>query len=148
MEPDCVQATLEVLPGVFEMLGIGCVRFLKALVPQLNYPLLPSLVSPSRNMQLTSLRTLGVLMNACAPRMPRWKGTIIDAVAKCWVGIVDAGIDDPDSQKVKHTLRDVCSKLAVVCPSVMQEEYRQLLLLDARMFGDLLGHHNENFNLE
>ena len=94
-EPETVQATLEVLPGAIEMLGIGCARYLKALIAQLIYPLLPSPVVPSRDFQLNSLRTLGFLVDECTPRMLRWKGIILDAVAKCWVGIVDAGVDDP-----------------------------------------------------
>jgi len=94
-EVECIHATLDVLPGVIKMLGTGCSRYLKGLIPQLIHPLLPSMVSPSRNMQLSSLRALGVLVDECAPRMPRWKGTVIDGVAKCWVGIVDTGIDDP-----------------------------------------------------
>jgi hypothetical protein len=95
MEPQSVQATLDVIPGVIEMLGIGCARYLKALIPQLTHPLLPSFVSPSRDMQFSSLRVLGVLIDECSPRMHRWKATILDAVAKCWVGIVDSGVDDP-----------------------------------------------------
>jgi len=98
MEPECVQATLDVLPGVIEMLGIGCARYLKALIPQLVHPLLPSFVSPSREMQLSSLRALHVLIDECSPRIARWKGTILDAVAKCWVGIIDSGADDPGTR--------------------------------------------------
>jgi hypothetical protein len=96
-EVESIQATLEVLPDVIEMLGIGCARYLKALVPQLIHPLLPSHVSPSRDMQTTSLRALDVLVKECSPRMPKWKDTILDAVAKCWVCIVDLGLDDPGS---------------------------------------------------
>lgn len=95
MEPESVQATLDVIPGVIEMLGIGCTRYLKALVPQLIHPLLPSLVGSSREMQLSSLRALHVLIDECSPRIPRWKGTILDAVTKCWVGIIDSGANDP-----------------------------------------------------
>ena len=94
-EVESVQATLEVLPDVLEMLGIGCARYLKALVPQLIHPLLPNHVSPSRDMQSTSLRALGVLIKVCSPRMPRWKDTILDAIAKCWVCIVDLDLNDP-----------------------------------------------------
>jgi len=143
MEPESVQATLEVLPDVIEMLGIGCARYLKALIPQLTHSLLPSLVNQSRDMQFASLRTLGVVVDECAPRMPRWKDTILDAIAKCWVEIIDTGVEDSDSRKVKGALRDVCSKLARACPSVLQEGYHQLLSLDASIFGDLLGRHNE-----
>ncbi|KIM83994.1 hypothetical protein PILCRDRAFT_68800, partial [Piloderma croceum F 1598] len=141
MEPECVQATLDVLPGVIEMLGVGCARYLKALIPQLIYPLLPSLVGPSREMQLSSLRALHVLIDECLPRMPRWKGTILDAVAKCWVGIIDSGVNDPGT---RAALREVCSKLALVCPSLLQEEYPQLLSLDANMFSSLLGQPDDN----
>jgi hypothetical protein len=94
MEPESVQATLEVLPDVIEMLGIGCARYLKALIPQLTHSLLPSLVNQSRDMQFASLRTLGVVVDECAPRMPRWKDTILDAIAKCWVEIIDTGVED------------------------------------------------------
>lgn len=45
-------------------------------------------------MQLSSLRALGALIQECAPRMQLWKGTIVSAVAKCWVGIIDASVED------------------------------------------------------
>jgi hypothetical protein len=162
MEPESVQATLEMLPDVIEMLGIGCARYLKALIPQLIHPLLPSPVKTSRDMQLVSLRVLGFLIDECLPRMPRWKGTILDAVAKCWVGIIDLGVDDLgrhiecfpgvadwrflDSQKVKCALRDVCSQLATACPSVLQGENRGLLSLDPGVFSDLLPLPDEKVN--
>jgi hypothetical protein len=94
MEPESVQVTLEVLPAVIQMLGIGCARYLKALIPQLTHSLLPSFVNPLRTMQLFSLRALGVLIDECSPRMHRWKGKILDAIGKCWVGIADLGMDD------------------------------------------------------
>ena len=45
---------------------------------------------------------------------------------------------------MKDALRDVCSKLAAACPSVVEEEYPRLLSLDANMFRNLLGDHDHN----
>jgi hypothetical protein len=48
---------------------------------------------------------------------------------------------------VKDALRDLCSKLAVACPSVLQEEYPRLLSLDASMFGGLIVCQDKNVSL-
>ena len=35
-----------------------------------------------------------VLMEVCAPRMEKWKGTILDGVCRRWVNLVESGADD------------------------------------------------------
>jgi hypothetical protein len=112
-EPETIQATLDVLPSVFTALGIGCARYLKVaaqfaicisafsrlilqpLVLQLVHPLLPAPENPATiPFQLSSVRALAVLVEECAPRMPSWKGTILDGVCRCWVNLVESGADN------------------------------------------------------
>jgi hypothetical protein len=40
-------------------------------------------------MQLSALRVLGILLEVCKPRVNSWKETILDAVGRCWVGLID-----------------------------------------------------------
>lgn len=164
-EPDTIQATLDVLPAVFRALGIGCARYLKVnrrdsaaeshsvfilfsssilqpLVLQLVHSLIPSLAnSTSIAFQSSSARALAVLIEACAPRMHAWKGTILDGVCRCWVNLVESGADNTGNsplhslsgpyamssssrcaptevRELKEALRGTCGALARACPSV------------------------------
>ena len=59
-------------------------------MPQIAHQLIPqTLVDSDRRMQLSALCVLGVLLEVCKPRMDAWKETILDAVGRCWVGLID-----------------------------------------------------------
>ncbi|KIP09815.1 hypothetical protein PHLGIDRAFT_34198 [Phlebiopsis gigantea 11061_1 CR5-6] len=138
-EAESVRATLDVLPDVIRALGIGCSRYLKALVLQLVHPLVPGPENPDTAFQLASVCALVVLMEECAPRMQKWKGTILDGVCRRWVNLVESGVaDEYDARALKKALRDTCEVLARVCPSVAKEEYCRLLELDEQMFRPLV----------
>jgi hypothetical protein len=77
-------------------------------------------------LQISSLRALSALINACPERMPYWKGTILNGVARCWVGTVDSldPGEPPDHNNnpqliqklapndLKRELKNVCRTLA------------------------------------
>ncbi|PAV20807.1 atp :trna-specific trna nucleotidyltransferase [Pyrrhoderma noxium] len=73
-EKDTIEASMEVLPSLIHNLGIGTVRYLKALIPQCvhcitlneNVPRTPAL-------EKASLKALVALIQECEPRMDRWK---------------------------------------------------------------------------
>ncbi|EGO01505.1 hypothetical protein SERLA73DRAFT_103331 [Serpula lacrymans var. lacrymans S7.3] len=135
---DAVEASVDALPGVIKALGIGSTRYLKALVPQLVHPLIPTPhASPCISLQLSSLRALGVVIEVCAVRMFIWKYTILDGVGKCWVSLLDSGVDDDASRELKKALCDICDKLAQACPSVVKEEYTQMVSLHSSLFKGL-----------
>ncbi|KAF8264301.1 hypothetical protein EI94DRAFT_1772709 [Lactarius quietus] len=128
-----VEASVDVLPIVVRALGVGAVRYLKALIPQLTHPLHPvPYKKPNIALQLSSLHALGTVMQECAPRIQYWKGTIVEGVAKCWVALWDP--KKVDEEKLRDALRDVCTGLYEVAPS----EYVRLLRLDTRYSRDLL----------
>ncbi|KZT20671.1 hypothetical protein NEOLEDRAFT_1075293 [Neolentinus lepideus HHB14362 ss-1] len=92
-DKDTVEASVEVLPGVVNMLRVGCVRYLKAIIPQLTHPLLAD--SPlyyTTQHKLLSLAALRTTMQACAPRMHRWKEVVLEGVAKCWVVLTESDV--------------------------------------------------------
>ncbi|CAK5275826.1 unnamed protein product, partial [Mycena citricolor] len=96
---DALVASVDALPPIFEALGVGCARYLKVLIAQLVYPLNPSgYRSSSVELQIVSLRALATLITACAERMEHWKGTILAAVARCWVSLVESGTPDDPSE--------------------------------------------------
>jgi len=70
--------------------------------------------------------------------MHRWKGTILEAVAKCWVTLVDSGAANEDALELRQALREVCVELARATPTVL-DDYGTLLALDAPIFDDLVG---------
>ncbi|KZP21729.1 hypothetical protein FIBSPDRAFT_919497 [Athelia psychrophila] len=137
-ELDTIQATLNSLPEIVELLGIGCARYLKGLIPQLTHPLLPKVAASSTSMQIASLRALSAIVTACAPRMHRWKGTVLEAAAKCWVSTIDLASDDSSTRELQEALRCLCVELGKACPSMYQDEYPKLLSLDP-MFQGLVG---------
>jgi hypothetical protein len=40
-------------------------------------------------MQLSALSTIEVILDVCTPRINFWKETILDAVGRCWVQLID-----------------------------------------------------------
>ena len=101
-------------------------------------------------MQLSALRTIEVILDVCTPRINFWKETILDAVGRCWVQLIDEEQENsiPPSgicrfsllsefglvtlsslftefgqrlrSNLKAQLQHICAKLAEVCPSVIQ----------------------------
>ncbi|KAI0092518.1 hypothetical protein BDY19DRAFT_883360 [Irpex rosettiformis] len=100
-----VQASVDVLPSLIKALGIGCARYLKALIPQLVRHLIPgpsniSVTTPS--VQLSSVLALRVVIEECSPRMHLWKGTILDGLCRRWVTLVESR-SQTDGKHISHT---------------------------------------------
>jgi hypothetical protein len=92
----------------------------------------------SAPLQLASLRALGALVAACPERIPAWKGTILNAVARCWVGVVEGPEpeDAASTSTLKAALKTVARALARACPSVLQ--VRSCLFVCALVFWFLI----------
>ncbi|KAF7433614.1 hypothetical protein PC9H_005575 [Pleurotus ostreatus] len=133
-----VEASVEALPLVIDALGLGCTRFLKALIPQLVHPLSQNNTSSVIDFQFHSTRALGHVIDACAPRMHRWKGSIVDGIGRCWVATQDGDATNTTVELLRSKLVDVCNKLAQACPSVIQE-YQLLYAVEPALFTDLVG---------
>ncbi|KAJ3743501.1 hypothetical protein DFH05DRAFT_1618591 [Lentinula detonsa] len=137
-----VQASVDSLPPLLNALGLGCCRYLKALIPQLLHPLLPvSFTSHPVELQISSLRALTMIIHECPYRMSQWKGTIIDSISRCWVHSRDTqsvGDSSRRDSKLEEHLRSSCEALAKVCPSIIEEELRRLLVIDHDMFQELV----------
>ncbi len=104
------------------------------------YPLSQNNTSSAIDFRLHSTRALGHVIDACAPRIRRWKGSIVDGIGRCWVATQDGGATnsgqyppalwdihwiDPAChiatvELLRSKLVDVCDKLAQACPSVIQ----------------------------
>ncbi|KAG0700062.1 hypothetical protein DFH29DRAFT_808042 [Suillus ampliporus] len=145
-DPEAILAATDMLPPVLTHIGIGAVRWLKALIPQLTHVLLPSAVpSPTPphdvdlRLKVSSLRALCTCIETCAPRMYLWKCNIIDAIGRAWAGAMDIEHASSLALEYKALLRMTCVKLAEACPSIIQEEYQQLLTFDSILFNGLVG---------
>ena len=69
---------------------MAVVRYLKPLVTQLCYSLVPQPhVRLERSLQLAAVKALRSVVNACGGRMAAYRKDIVAAVAKCWTQIVD-----------------------------------------------------------
>ncbi|KAH9479561.1 hypothetical protein JR316_0008156 [Psilocybe cubensis] len=140
-KPDAVNATFEALPFLLKELGIGSIRFMKPLIPQLTHTLIPRpLVEPDTTMQLSAIKVLYTLLDVCEPRIEPWKETILNAIGRCWVGLMDQERGAPNTE-VKKGLQMLCMKMAEICPSVTQNEFQKLLQADKELFEDLLPRH-------
>jgi hypothetical protein len=166
--PDSVLASYEVLPDVLKAIGIGSARYLKVrartsrrsrarkanvklqgMIPQLLHPLQPS---PPRidhppeivKMRVPALRALQAVIGVCAARMHRWKGTILETIAKCWTEVTDAeALDDADTKSrlaLKTELALTCAGLAAACPSVVENEFATLVQHDSMFVGLVNGY--------
>ncbi|KAF9448472.1 hypothetical protein P691DRAFT_792581 [Macrolepiota fuliginosa MF-IS2] len=140
-----MKATLDALPDVLQALDTATVSFLKSLIPQLAHILAirstPQLQKKPLNdvleLQKSAGKLLLVIIDVGACRMEGWKFTILDCVARCWVGLVDSGSGlDLELQGI---LRQIMSKLVTACPDISQNAYKALLMEDHSMFGGLVG---------
>lgn len=179
-----------VLPPIISALGLGSARFLKGVVPAVaDWLVLPiptphSSGPPTSGMHLDAERDQGkqsghsgpnggfplhiaalhvirTLCDTCAPCLNPWAVTIIDCLARCWVGCVDAeadGTEPSDLEALRNCLREVALDLARACPDVIkvcgsrsphllvdvhlqldQNEYACLTASDEALFGALVG---------
>ncbi|KAJ3551934.1 hypothetical protein NM688_g4421 [Phlebia brevispora] len=144
-EPESLAATLDMLPTVVRALGLGVARYLKAMIPQLTYPLVTAPDNTtSTSVQLASAKALRVVIAVCAPRMQRWKGDILNGVCRCWVTLVESGASDnlpaqKEKLELRNILREVCQDLAHACPSVVQDEFTRLSTAKPSLFSALVG---------
>jgi len=129
-----IQATYEVLPLLLDAIGIACVRYLKALIPQLLHTLIPaSEIEVSASIQEASLRALRKVIQIAAPRMAYWSGEIVSGISKCWVSH-----NVQDSGEIKTLLVGVLRDLKEACPEIFQEHIRTLRDLDKEQFAPLI----------
>jgi len=103
-------------------------------------------------MELSAIIVLDTLLDVCRPRIEPWKETILDAIGRCWVGLIDeerttmqtnGSLDASPKdiklrRKLKSQLQNLCVKLAEVCPSVVQDEFLRFINADRALFEDLL----------
>ncbi|KAI5124880.1 hypothetical protein M0805_007310 [Coniferiporia weirii] len=118
-EQQTMEATMDVLPQIVHALGIGSIRYLKALIPQcLHCITLNELVPSLESLEVTSLRALLSIVQECQPRLHRWKGTIIAGVGKYWIVRCDkSGTGDHDV--VRDLVREIFISLSKACPTVL-----------------------------
>ncbi|KAI0773742.1 hypothetical protein C8Q74DRAFT_1417939 [Fomes fomentarius] len=139
-EPDAIQASVDAIPEIVRLLDVGTARYLKALIPQLTYPLIPSLENgASISFKRSSLQALCAVMEACAPRIHKWRGTILDAILKCWVDIADRDVQDSD--QMREQLRSAYVLLKRLCQPISHDfeaECSRILVLDQEIFSPLL----------
>jgi hypothetical protein len=95
-------------------------------------------------MRIPALHALQVVIRIGAVRMHRWKGTILEGLAKCWTEVKDAeAMEAPDAEQMdqaalKEELKATCAALVLACPSIADAESAELISLDS-MFGELFG---------
>lgn len=78
-----------------------------------------------------------------------WKCNIIDAIGRAWASAMDTE-NESHTQPADETgpsglaleykalLQMTCIKLAEACPSIIQEEYQQLITFDSALFDGLV----------
>ncbi|KAF8809105.1 hypothetical protein BYT27DRAFT_7232472 [Phlegmacium glaucopus] len=138
-KPEVVLATFDSLPQLLRTLGIGTVRFLKALLLQLTHPLIPrSLIDPDREMQLSALGSIEVILDVCAPRINFWKETILNAIGKCWVQLIDEEQNSIQLNEFEQRLRsNLKLQLQRLCAKLAEEEYKRFMEVDQILFKNL-----------
>ena len=136
-EPALLQASYDVVAQVTAMIGVAVVRYLKPLVTQLCYSLVPKPeVRIETGLQLATVKALRSVINACGGRMAGYRKEIVVAVAKCWTQIVDEGAEAfgesvqtgrnrshatfQDSEPVKVALVGLIEDLSQACPTLVE----------------------------
>ncbi|BEJ16916.1 hypothetical protein CspHIS471_0603170 [Cutaneotrichosporon sp. HIS471] len=123
----------EALIGV---LGAGIARWLKSIVPSLLAPLQHEPTPNRLGLYAANLSTLLVLLKTIrgTGRIDRWRGRILDVVARVWVQVGKYGYSGEEMATADIVLdltRDVYAEVAAQCPSVKTHEFAQLRALDS-----------------
>ncbi|EJD53795.1 hypothetical protein AURDEDRAFT_53188, partial [Auricularia subglabra TFB-10046 SS5] len=106
-DAETIESTVNALPLIMTSLGISTARFLKALVPQLLYPLTATVhQNTSSKLCLSSLQAMQALTDVCRPRICGWGEVILTAICRGWVQCVDDPDGRPGAQN--HPCRPVC----------------------------------------
>ncbi|PIL36652.1 hypothetical protein GSI_00341 [Ganoderma sinense ZZ0214-1] len=93
-DSDALQASVDVIPIIVKALGVGTSRYLKGLISQLVFPLIPAPDNgASVEYKLSSLKALRVVIEECAPRIHKWRGAILEGILKCWVDIPESNFN-------------------------------------------------------
>ncbi|KAJ3010846.1 hypothetical protein NUW54_g2351 [Trametes sanguinea] len=151
-EPAVIEASVDCLPAVVDLLDIGTSRYLKALIPQLIFPLAPAPENgASIGYKLSSACALSVVIRVCASRIHKWRGTILEGVLKCWVELADAEDHDERVVKLREQLWGICTELVTACrisaPQIIAE-LRSVQCLDSSLFKPILSSSLESVTAE
>ncbi|KZP00296.1 hypothetical protein CALVIDRAFT_510353 [Calocera viscosa TUFC12733] len=134
-----MQSAAEGLALLVTELGIGSVRFLKAIIPQLSDNLYTKpFVPPARALQLSTAECLRVVIHECALTITEWKERILHGLLKAWVEVNRIVNKDQDTLAVQTALKEVWGELLLACPTIPQVETPQLHTLDTNMFQALI----------
>ncbi|KAL5488230.1 hypothetical protein ACEPAI_6338 [Sanghuangporus weigelae] len=138
-ERETIEASMDILPSIVQSLGIGTVRYVKALIPQCIHSItLNELIPHSRSLEVAALRTLLSVIQACSPRMHRWKGTIIEGVGQYWVMSCEGQEKTKEVEMVYSLVRDIFTALSKACPTVLENEYPRLLQVEPNLLQSII----------
>ncbi|KAH7097590.1 hypothetical protein BKA62DRAFT_623655 [Auriculariales sp. MPI-PUGE-AT-0066] len=155
-DEETINATIDLLPSIFDELGISTCRYLKFLVPQLIHPMTADPVQKvSAQLYLASLSTLRCLMRTCQERIPgAWSTVIITSLSRGWIKShdVDADTRGATMKLIREELRSTLGVLFAVSPSaqvslpptarlssdVLQVEYDQIRYAEPDLFRDFM----------
>ncbi|CAK9785518.1 hypothetical protein CC85DRAFT_329237 [Cutaneotrichosporon oleaginosum] len=124
----------EVLIGI---LGVGIARWLKSIIPALLAPLQHEPTPNRLGLYVANLNALLVLLRGLrgSGRVDRWRGQVLDVVARVWIQVGDYGYSGTDKETADTVLsltRVVYEEIGTQCPSVKAHEFAQLRALDQR----------------
>ncbi|KAL5527207.1 hypothetical protein ACEPAG_5998 [Sanghuangporus baumii] len=140
-ERETIEASMDILPSIVQPLGIGTVRYVKALIPQCIHSItLDELVPHSRSLEVAALRALLSVIQACSPRIHRWKGTIIEGVGKYWIMNCETQEETKADEMAHSLVRDVFTELSKACPSVLENEYPRLVQMEPNLLQSVIAH--------
>lgn len=91
--------------------------------------------------QLASLKALETVLKRCGPCTHRWRGTILDGIARSWVRLMEEKVICGEEEKAELVagLQGACASLDAVC-SLARDDFGRLLAADPAMFAGLLEH--------
>jgi len=138
-EVETMQSAAEGLALLVGEAGIGCARFLKAIIPQLTENMFTKpFVPPARGLQLSTTQCLKVVVHECAPRIAEWKDRILHGLLKAWVEVNEIVNKDQNTLTLQAALREAWDELLIACPTIPEVEAPKLQSLDTNMFQALI----------
>ncbi|WRT65774.1 uncharacterized protein IL334_002723 [Kwoniella shivajii] len=138
------------LEKLCDVLGVGIIRWLKTIIPQLLQPLQyppTTVVLPHYEANLSCLLCVMKTIRETG-RIDRWRGEILNILCRLWVQLKErSGLEDESERnnvsiehenQVKSLVKQIFHELAEQVSSVKQVEYPRLIKLSPGIFEDLI----------
>ncbi|KAI8919013.1 hypothetical protein DFJ77DRAFT_452749 [Powellomyces hirtus] len=138
-----IRTLVSSIPTLTRLLQLGTIRFLHPLLGIACEILQLHILDPQT--QLRAAEAVVEIVKECWPRISKYRGVILKAVATAWRGIPAVVANKNSSEEtlattttLKHHLKSICVLLRECCGEEIEPDFQLLLKVDRELYSELL----------